>query len=853
MYCAWCGEPLTQVRLEQTVIPFYPDQAGEELEGVLVLHNSGSRRVRAQLSVPDAFTVDHDSVELEPNAGPAVVPFSFRAPQTGSWTESISVFIEGGEPVRATVVCAPRPVFRLETEFLNAIEGDKGPFSLSLRHVEGGPAYVTAVRSVTGLMEVADCAGAVQPGGELTVQLRPSGSAPLRSGTHDEVLEIELMNAGRTQHMVQVRVQEPPRLGLSATDIDFGSVMPDRRRQRTLRLTNYGQGPLEIRQVAFKENDGNWQLVLPQRLPFLIPGGNADNITVILEGAQPGSKRASLFIATNDGERSELEVAVRANVLAEPPEAKGYVGIDFGTTHSCICVGGDEESARALVLDEAALSQEDRVTMPSCVYWPQAPQPGNLRDCVVGRQALEMSRNPRTAQATSVSVKRRLGQRHPERILGVPLMPQEIAARIIRYLVDRAEDHLAAVVRKAVVTVPANFTPPQVKATIEACRLAGLDAAVVQKEMMDEPVGAAVDYLSEADRDDLGETFRVLVYDFGGGTLDVSVIEHGTDPKAGKTAIRVLASKGDNALGGDDLTEALRQLLRQKAEAMTGGTVPADPRDRWEAVANAELRQVHVDNYSYLHDLAERMKRDLSDADKVSAACDLWVVTGQQKRKEYVRFEVRRWEYEDAIRERLESTRKLIERALETARMGPEAIDLILLVGMTSRTPLVKHMLWDWFRQEPVLHDDPKACVARGAYKKGEMMSFASEDAPLLLRELGKTNCRYGIIIVQRLRKRFVPMIGEGEEFPVTGRYPQNGLMLNAAPGARLLVVLNRGDSDSVDGNEEISHLGEIVVEGYGTEPLPLEVVMQVQNHRSVHVSVLVAGAETRAARFEEF
>lgn len=602
-----------------------------------------------------------------------------------------------------------------------------------------------------------------------------------------------------------------------------------------------------IHQVVLQGDRERFALELQQEAPITISGREWRDITVIVQGKAPGSTEASILLVSNDPTQSEVQIRLQANILQDPPVSKDFVGIDFGTTHSCIAVARPGERPRLLVLDDTVDDPEDRVTMPSCVWWPQQPVKGDLRDCVVGRPALQRAENPSTASETVISIKRRLGQKYTERVRGVELTPQEIAARIIRHLVDAAEDYLGAQVRNAVVTVPANFTPPQVRATVEACRMAELDAEVVHKHLMDEPVGAAVDYFANYARDG-AEDLYALVYDFGGGTLDVSIVC--SETVNGRGRIRAITSRGDIAFGGDDLTEILRQHLRAEAEQQSDGVVLADPPEKARQVTNPQLREIHQANYTRLRVMAEKLKRRLSDEQECSEGDDLAVMIGREVEHRYLSFTLTRRQYEDLISEKIQASRKLIDRALRAAGLREDQIPLVLLVGKSSRTPLVRRMMDRWFGRDPVLHPEPKACVARGAHTKGQLALLPQADAMELLRELDRTNCRYGIIAMERLRKRFQTIVPDGVSYPAAGR----SQTYTVNPGNTLLVALNRGEEDHVDENPDISHLGEVKVDEYIDQSgLSLEVEMVVEDHRNLSVRVRVNGMETKHARFEEY
>ena len=822
----------------------------EELEGVLSLVNAGSRPVRAEVVAPPEFTLDETQVDLAPGSPPRRIPFSFRAPALNLWRAEIAVRCEGAPAERVQIACGPRPHLILAEEKTELLEGHNAPFPVVVRHREGGPAFVRRVSTRHGRLEVSGGAGSLLPGGDLAVQLQFPGGVPAPRGVFDEVLELELLNAPAVHLPLLVTVRELPRLEINATHLDFGNVAIGRSRARVVRLTNVGGGALLVEQVTMLDRGDVWELQDPGRPPLELKQGNEVDLVVTASPHRPEPTRARLLLVTNDPRHREVQVTLTATGVASLPAYTGMVGIDFGTSNSCISLLSPGGEVQPLVLDPAAHDREERLILPSCVYWSAPPSPDNLRDCTIGQPALSRAGNPLYARSIATSIKRKLGRREPERILGVPLLPQEIAARIIRHLIDAAEDKLGQTVSRAVVTVPANFTPPQVRATVQACALAGLDEAVVARNLMAEPVGAALDYLATSGQRAADSPYS-LVYDFGGGTLDISIIHF---HRVGDVQrLDVLATKGDTAFGGDDLTETLRRELQRRAEADLRATVPADPPERWDSIPSGELYRCHYENYTALRKLAEDMKRELSEQQESKAGCDLLVLRGRDAQTIFHGYTVKRTEYETLIRPRLKETRRLVDRALRAAGLREDQIKLVLLVGKSSRTPLVAALLDNWFGLKPVLHPEPKVCVSRGACKKGELVLNPQEGHLLAVRELDRTNCRYGIILVRELRRQFQPIIAERERFPAAGAYPRKGERLTIQPGAHITVALNRGEDDMVVDNPDISPLGEITVDEESDAVLSLRVAIRVEDHRSIAVEVDVGSGSTRTVRFEEY
>jgi molecular chaperone DnaK len=337
------------------------------------------------------------------------------------------------------------------------------------------------------------------------------------------------------------------------------------------------------------------------------------------------------------------------------------VGIDLGTTNSEIAVIHDGE---VRVLDI-----HGKPIMPSCVGLDPA---GKL---IVGQTA----RNQLVAapESTLVSIKRKMGQDVKVALGDRQLSPEEVSSFVLRELKTEAERELGQPVAKAVITVPAYFNERQRKATQIAGELAGLEVV----RILNEPTAAALAYGAGRTADE-----RLLVYDLGGGTFDVSVVvvEQGV--------VEVKASHGDTQLGGDDFD----QLLVDHA------VLEFKKRHNVDLLKDAKtLRRLQV--------VMEAAKRRLSDEPYVTVREEY--LDGQH----HLEFEITRDHYEEMIEHLLEKTLDCVHKALEDARLTPNQIDKVLLVGGATRTPLVQRLLQERLRLEPRWEINPDLIVAMGA------------------------------------------------------------------------------------------------------------------------------------------
>lgn len=341
------------------------------------------------------------------------------------------------------------------------------------------------------------------------------------------------------------------------------------------------------------------------------------------------------------------------------------VGIDLGTTNSEIAAF---HRGRVRVLGPG-----ERKILPSCVGVTPSGQ------LLVG----DAARNQQLVhpERTIRSVKRKMGSSERITLGESTYTPAEVSSFILRELVRWAELELGSPVKRAVITVPAYFSDAQRNATREAGALAGLEVL----RILNEPTAASLAYGAT------GEARRVMVYDLGGGTFDVSVVLTEAD------ITEVLATHGNNRLGGDDFDDLLAGLLAERFREAHGIALPADAR-----VARSRLWWA-----------AEDAKRRLSAEPAVRVREDaLLVVDGKPL---HLDVEVTRDEYETLIRPLVESTLDSAWRALQDAKIGPAELAGILLVGGATRTPLVTEVLQKAFGIEPRSEVHPDLCVALGA------------------------------------------------------------------------------------------------------------------------------------------
>ena len=342
------------------------------------------------------------------------------------------------------------------------------------------------------------------------------------------------------------------------------------------------------------------------------------------------------------------------------------IGIDLGTTNSCVAV---IEGGEPVVIPNA----EGARTTPSVVAFSKTGE--RMVGQVAKRQAIT---NP---DRTISSIKREMGSNYKVQIDGHSYTPQEISAMILQKLKADAEAYLGEQVHSAVITVPAYFTDAQRQATKDAGKIAGLDV----KRIINEPTAAALSYGI-----DKGEEQKIMVYDLGGGTFDVSIIEMGDGVQ------EVLATAGNNRLGGDDFDKRIMDWMISSFKSETGIDLSSD------RMAMQRLKEA-----------AEKAKIELSGM--TTSAINLPFITADATGPKHLDLTLTRAKFNELTGDLVESTMGPVRQALGDAGLNPSDISKVLLVGGSSRIPAVQEAVKNFMGKEPFKGINPDECVAIGA------------------------------------------------------------------------------------------------------------------------------------------
>ena len=421
------------------------------------------------------------------------------------------------------------------------------------------------------------------------------------------------------------------------------------------------------------------------------------------------------------------------------------IGIDLGTTNSCVAV---MEGGQPTVI----ANTEGMRTTPSVVAFTKNG------DRLVGDSAKRQAVT--NADKTISSIKRDMGTDNGRTIDGKKYSPQQISAMILQKLKADAESYLGEKVTEAVITVPAYFNDAQRQATKDAGKIAGLEV----KRIINEPTAAALAYGLDNEKEQ-----KIMVYDLGGGTFDVSIIE------IGEGVIEVLATAGDNRLGGDDFDQKITDYILAEFKKQEGIDLSKD---------NMALQRIK--------EAAEKAKKELSSA--TTTDINLPYLTATPEGAKHFEMTLTRAKFDELTHDLVERTAGPVKRALEDAGVTPSELGKVLLVGGSTRIPAVQDKVKQLTGHEPSKSLNPDECVALGASIQGGKLAGDAGAGEILLLDVTPLSLAIETMggVATRLIERNTTIPVKKSQVFSTAADNQTAVDINVVQGERQFARVNK-------------------------------------------------------------
>ena len=624
----------------------------------------------------------------------------------------------------------------------------------------------------------------------------------LEKGHNSKTLRFKLRGPSQPiEKQIQIQTKilpEPPKLFVPEANLE---IIQDRGKSHTLTLKNTGEDPLTIKNIVPSNSIGLIQLPNLE-FPITIDGGTHQNVEIIVSSVniQPDTHSVHFTIISDCITAPEYQYILSVTVK-ERKEYQYYLAIDFGTTNSC-CAYIDEDDQYKLKLipledrdadDTVNPNLSDIMIMPSSIIYRS--QPENGKDYDVGSKAETDRTDSKDGPYYISSVKRWLGYGwHRQFPNNEQLQPTHVGSHILKHIINKAEDYLEqqqidSKITRCMVTYPTKFNQQQQDALEQAFENIG----ITDPKLIDEASAASIGIIFE-NYENLPEDYRLLVYDFGGGTIDIVLSQ--VTKKGDDITIEPIARDGDPKYGGDDVTQAIVDYIlseyRRRIEKISPGhnfDIPYfGPGQTLQESGYPDIDDAARNNSTTLYRRAEEMKKELGTLAETEFSSQLEIVEGTQKIG-IVKF------VEDILEKHTQDHRDLmgrtqdilhvnlsedqfqrfIEPALNKTFAAIDTMiadnrerlpDLIVLAGQSSKMRFVKQMMEDHFKNkyqqdiEIRLDDNPKTCVVMGAAEYGLTYSLPPEKVGdvKIINLSNKTHTRLGIA---RFRLGIGPVFSE--------------------------------------------------------------------------------------------
>ncbi len=886
-YCSNCGRLLLLLELEpETLVLISTIAPAKELR----LRNGSPRIMRVSIEPQEGAPVagvlfePGTALEIEPNAELRVrVSVDAQKLLSGSQRVVEYVCIVDGDTRKQRVLSldirsGPMPkLLTPKLDFEHVAEGKSAERILQLTNGGSVPLRIRNVRAEGSpqLQVQGEYAGRlVQQGEKLAIPVVWQTTS-VESATVETFVRIEFANHPDVLFVPATAQTFRYRLELKPSILRFSPALAKRDYATSIRLENLGTSDVEITSI---ESDQPWITVVARaaRFTLLCPEsatqkalspttfGRGFDFRVVCSPRElaEGKHRGTVTIRPHGQELLVLPVEL---TVVKPKEYPDYIGIDFGTTNSVVAVlSHREKGGVALVKDESS----GKELIPSVLVFDD-PETYKIGESARNEADTAPDRTVR-------SIKRVMGYERTRSFFDRSYSAAQLASLIIRKLVQLAEERLHADsgngthfnVRKAIITVPANFHDLQIRDVLEACAAAGLDteeeraqrvetrqseevgASVSAGIILDEPSAAVLYYLdflrktrssaevTEAIAREQG--LKLLVFDYGGGTLDVAVASV-TQVQGGGTGLRILANLGDNDIGGDHIDilvmkELLRRCKQELPKFEFDTTLVASnfsdfqrrsEVEGWSADVWRELLRIRAQ----WKDLAEQAKIRIAEAKQIAIDIrpDLLVrIDGGRIEQAPRGAKIQPLSVEvvnNLLQPVLARCEELIRSSLGLADVDAGNIDYILHTGRQSLLPQIRKCVRAMF---PTLGNDRdlleeehlKVCVAKGAALYGSMRDrLVGRNAQILLLSDGRRLPHsYGVeTFTNPVEPEFDEVIGRGTQYPIERTKPYPPDMIPPSGYLNLKFYQNTGTAKAIVGNPHVSLIGQISIDTAGT------------------------------------
>ena len=790
-HCGYCGCKVFDfsVTWEQEPRIYAGDDANIHNLTILA-ENTGAYPITFQ---PIRTTRDNTILFPQENGSPFAVnagqrhsiPIQVNVANLARYTETITVRAQDAPPNHSSeqslhLEALPRPDFKLT------------PNPVNVRHRRGcekvrEELHLEVQQSQFYISDIRATGGSVLRVGYSTEQLHQENGAfntvkleidcnQLTDEPNVVKLNFELRGLSQPiEKRIEIRREiepNPPKLFVPPMNLE---VTQEREKTHALTLQNRGERTLTIQNIAFTDPFNLIRMLNVER-PITIEGGGQHNVEMQLLAVdvEPGDRTINFTINSNceTGPEYEDVLNVKVNALEAYPY---YLAIDFGTTNSCCAYFGAQDVPQLIQLDSGINHPE---IMPSSIIYHSQPENGVLYKVGYGAET------DRTSEIDGPyyisSVKRWLGfnwnRQFPNNL---ELQPSDVVADILKYIIERTEKHLDTIstrskIKKCVITYPTMFGRRQQEDIKQAFERIG----ITDLKLIDEASAASLGAISR--RRQQGD-YRLLVYDFGGGTIDI-VLSH-VKNNGSEIRIEPLAHGGNPRYGGDDVTQSIVDFLLdefreriQRQNLNLSFSIPyLSPRRVWQPSGDQQKDRATLLNTRLLYDGAEELKEELSDQDRANRDFPLSVVVGDDVRpldsltQGKLNVSMSKEKLNSLVADELRQT--FVEIDTMIRNNDGHLPEIVILAGQSSKMPVVKKMMAAHFQTEYHTNVDirlsksPKECVAIGAALYG--MTYAMPAQIWFdIRQFRRTRASIGIMQFDGTQQVFVEIIPKGRLIP---------------------------------------------------------------------------------------